>query len=200
MSGSITDITARKQVEALLQEAYDDLETRVQERTAELKQTNEHLKSEIEERQRAEAALHDSIATNRALLNAIPDWMFRINSAGEFVNYKAAKNTELPLPTSEFLGKALSEVFPEAISQPLQAGIQRALTTHEVQIVEYQLVLNQQTLDYEARLAVSTEQEVVAIIRDITERKRAEQDIRHALAKERELSELKSRFVTMTSP
>lgn len=38
-----------------------------------------------------------------------------------------------------------------------------------------------------------------AIARDITKRKQAEEEIRSALAKEKELGELKSRFVTMTS-
>ena len=52
---------------------------------------------------------------------------------------------------------------------------------------------------YEARIALSTENEVMIIVRDITKRKQVEQEIRHALEKEKELNELKSRFVTMTS-
>src|SRR5690606_25235914 len=35
--------------------------------------------------------------------------------------------------------------------------------------------------------------------RDITERKKAEEDIRHALEKEKELRDLKSRFIVMAS-
>jgi signal transduction histidine kinase len=59
--------------------------------------------------------------------------------------------------------------------------------------------VNNNLLNYEARIAVSAEDEVMAIIRDITDRKRAEEDIRKALDKQQELSELKSRFVTMSS-
>jgi PAS domain S-box-containing protein len=40
---------------------------------------------------------------------------------------------------------------------------------------------------------------LVGVVRDITKRKRAEEDIQHALEKEKELNELKSKFVTMTS-
>jgi signal transduction histidine kinase len=61
------------------------------------------------------------------------------------------------------------------------------------------LLLNNNQHDYEARIVVSAEDEVMAIVRDITDRKQAEADIRNALAKEKELSELKSRFVSMTS-
>lgn len=102
--GSVEDITERKR-------ASEELELRVEERTVELRKANEQLRSEIVERQRAEEALRSSLATNRALINAIPDLMFRISSDGVFVNFKAAKNDNLLLPSSEFLGKHLIEVF-----------------------------------------------------------------------------------------
>lgn len=193
------DISDRKQVEAALQQAHNELEVRVQQRTAELKQSNEQLRSEIAERQRAEAALHSSISTNRALINAMPDWMFRFNADGVFVNYKDAPNSKLPIPHAEFLGKPLHEVFSPETAQPLMRCIQEALAGHEMQLCEYQLERDGSILVFEARLAVSAENEVMAVIRDITERKRSEDDIRNALTKERELNELKSRFVAMTS-
>ena len=151
------------------------------------------------QRKRTEEALRSSVATNRALLNAIPDWMFRINKGGIFVNFKAAKESNLPLPTSTFLGKKLNEVLPAEVAQPFMDSVERALQTGDIQIFEYQLLLNNDQHDYEARLIVSAEDEVMAIVRDITERKRAEANIRHALEKEKQLNELKSRFVAMTS-
>lgn len=193
------DISDRKQVEAALQQAHNELEARVHQRTAELKQSNEQLRSEIVERQRAEAALQSSVATNRALINAMPDWMFRFSDEGIFVNYKDAPNTTLPLPSPEFLGKSLQEVLPQETAQPFMSCIQKALATHEMQLFEYQLDHESSPLVFEARIAISAENEVMAVIRDITERKRSEEDIRNALNQERELNELKSRFVAMTS-
>lgn len=157
------------------------------------------ISTDISERKRAENALNSSLATNRALLDAIPDSMFRISFQGIFVNFKAVKNTPLPLPTQNFLGKSLYEVFPEAVANPMMDCVQLALTTKNMQILEYQLLLDDKLLEYEARIAVSAEKEVMAIIRDITERKRVETDIRNSLEKEKELGELKSRFVTMAS-
>ncbi len=52
--GTFEDITSRKQAEIDLQQAHDELETRVEERTAELRKINEQLRDEIIERQRAE--------------------------------------------------------------------------------------------------------------------------------------------------
>lgn len=157
------------------------------------------ISTDITERKQAEEALRSSMATNRALLNAIPDLLFRINREGIFVNFKAAKDKNLLMPQGEFLGKHLNEVFPTELAQLFINCLERALQTDEVQILEYQMQVDKQVLDYEVRIAVSSENEVMAIVRDITERKRVEQDIRHSLEKEKELSLLKSRFITTTS-
>ena len=51
------DVTERKQAELALQRAHDELEKRVQERTDELRQTNQQLQDEILERERMEEQL-----------------------------------------------------------------------------------------------------------------------------------------------
>lgn len=154
---------------------------------------------DITARRQAQLALHSSLATNRALINAIPDLMFRLTQEGVYVNFKAPKDSDLLLPPDRFLGKNVYEVMPLEIAEPTMHYIKQALSTSEVQVFEYQLQLDGILHDYEARIVVSAENEVMAIIRDITERKRAEADVHYALAKEKELGELKSRFVTMTS-
>ena len=125
--------------------------------------------------------------------------MFRINGDGTFVNYKASLEEELAIAPNQFLGRRVDEVLPPEVAQPTMYYIQQALTTGELQIFEYQLYFEDEVRDYEARLVVSAENEVMAIVRNITDRKQAEAEMHHTLAKEKELSELKSRFVTMTS-
>ena len=157
-----------------------------------------HIGSLLRRRQ-AEDALRSSHATNRALLIAIPDWMFRIKSNGTIVNFHDPKLYPLPLPTTDFIGKCLSDVLSADVADLLMTCIQQALHTNEVQIIEYQLQLDNRLIDYEARIAVSSSEEVMTIIRDITERKQAEAEIRNALEREKELNELKSRFVSVAS-
>ena len=71
IGGIATDITARKQMEHLLQKTNDELEQRVRERTAELKRVNANLQAEVAERRERERQLSktaaDLVTSNRAL-------------------------------------------------------------------------------------------------------------------------------------
>ncbi len=58
--GTYEDITERKRAEQELQKAHDELEKRVEERTAQLLKANRQLESEIAERKRKEEMLHES--------------------------------------------------------------------------------------------------------------------------------------------
>ncbi|MBD2596433.1 PAS domain S-box protein [Nostoc spongiaeforme FACHB-130] len=60
MVGSHTDITERKQAEETLSKILTQLETKVEERTAELKKINKSLEAEITKRKQIEKALRDS--------------------------------------------------------------------------------------------------------------------------------------------
>ena len=150
-------------------------------------------------RKRAEDFLHASIATNRALINAMPDWMFRLSTDGRFINFAESTNSPLPLSSEVFIGRHLSEVLPSETADSLMNCISKTLETKEVQVTEYQIELSGRSTDYEARIICSADREVIAVIRDITERKKAEAAILEDLEKERDLNELKSQFVSMTS-
>ncbi|MEO0755436.1 MAG: ATP-binding protein [Cyanobacteria bacterium J06648_16] len=188
----LVDITDRKQAEDELQALHDALEAQVKERTVQYLEAAERLKQE-------EKALLASYGTNRALLNAIPDPMLRLDHRGQVVNFKEPRHHTLPLGLEAALHCNLSDIFPASVAAALQHSINQALATEEMQVVEFQLTESAALFEFEARLAVSAPNEVMAIIRDITERKRAEAEIRNALDRERELNEMKTRFVSMTS-
>lgn len=131
--------------------------------------------SEISECKQVEEALNNSMATNRALLEAMPDLMFRISGNGTFVNYKGAKETDLGIAPDQFLGKTLFEMFPLDIAHSAMQCVTQALSTGLVQSLEYKLTVRDKAKYYETRFATSAKDEVIAIIRDITRRKKAEE-------------------------
>lgn len=188
----LLEITSRKLAEETLKSLHSQLETEVKQRTQQFNEANDRLKQE-------EKALLASYATNRALLNAIPDPMFRIDCKGNFVNYKAPKHHTLPFEPEQCLHHNLLEILPLSAAKLMQHHIDQALTTEEIQILEFQMLKGETLLDFEARIAISSPDEVMVIVRDITERKKSEADIRNALKSERDLNEMKTRFVSMTS-
>lgn len=134
--------------------------------------------ADITEHRRAEEELRRSEAKTRALLHAIPDMMFRIHRDGTYLDFKAAKDLEPLFPPEAFLGKKIEEIMPVAIAQQSHYHIDRALASGEMQIFEYALEVGGQMRHYEARLVVGGREEILAIIRDITERKRVEEALR----------------------
>ncbi|MCA1993577.1 MAG: HAMP domain-containing histidine kinase, partial [Coleofasciculus sp. S288] len=99
----------------------------------------------------------------------------------------------------EFLGKNLEEILPTVVAQELLHSAKQARQTGELQVLEYQWPWQGNTSYWEVRLAFSEQNEVVAIVRDITARKQAENELHETLKKETELNELKSRFISMAS-
>lgn len=133
------------------------------------------INQELAERKRAEEALRESEARNRALLNAIPDIMFRLNREGIYLDFRAEKENDLLLPPATIIGASIYDtpMPPEVIAQFL-ALIDRALETGQTQSMEYSLVLPQGRQTFEARLVASGKDEVVIIVRNITVRKESE--------------------------
>ena len=145
---------------------------------------------DISERRRAEEAVIKSAAMNEALLNAIPDSMFSFTRKGEWINYKPAKEKELHFAPEQLIGKQVDEVLPPEVAQSIRGCILQAFASGELQETEYGLPQENGTMaDWEARFAVSGENEVVAIVRNITERKQAELALRRSEARFRAIFE-----------
>ncbi len=84
------ELRERKRVEKKLRQTRNDLEIRVQERTAELVQANVQLQQEIKERQQAEAAVQESERRLSTLINNLPGYVYRVvndrNYTPEFIS------------------------------------------------------------------------------------------------------------------
>ena len=136
-------------------------------------------------RQQAEFDHYQSETRYRAMLDASPDLMFLLSKDGTYLDCKG--NSSTPIPREEIIGRTIVEILPEAIAKLCMDTIRKAAETGELQTCEYQLEIPIGLRDYEARIVVSGNDEVLASVQDVTERKQAEAAIRQSEARNRAL-------------
>ena len=127
------------------------------------------------ERRQAEAALIQSEAKSRALLEALPDCMLRIGADGiyrEVVTNKPEINL-LP-PTPDPVGLSIEDTLPSDFVKRHKHYRDRVLLTGELQVYEQQVQMGDRLQYEEVRMVKSGEDEILIMIRDISEQKRLE--------------------------
>lgn len=129
-----------------------------------------------------------------ALLAALPDMVFRIARDGTFLDFLAPKDSTI-LPADRIIGSTLSDLplLPQALEQALQT-IERTLETGEMQYFNYTLPDRQGKRHFEARFAAGGRDEVVAIVRDMTDSCRAQQELTRHLRREQMIARISQGF------
>jgi PAS domain S-box-containing protein len=125
----------------------------------------------------AEAALEESQSTVGALLTGTPDMVFRMNADATFLDFLPASNLDPLVPPGEFIGKRAADVLPVDVAEQVKRKIELALRTDELQELEYDLTTERGLESFEARIAPIGGDEVLAIVRDVTARRRAQDDL-----------------------
>lgn len=137
------------------------------------------IQQELAERILAEEELRYSEARNQALLDAIPDLVIQITRDGRYLNGKGSDSWDLKAVFGVEIGKNITDLLPPDIADLMLSHINQTLQTGQMQIFEFQLKLPYGVQDYESRMVVNGADEVIGIIRNITDRKRAEQKVIH---------------------
>lgn len=135
------------------------------------------ISRDITKRKRAEDALKESEAKNRAILNAIPDLMFIQDRKGTFLDYHVSNGADLYIPPENFLGKRAQEVFPAEFATKINSLIEKVIQKGDIQIFEYPLSFKNEHRFFEARIVPYDEHKVLSIIREITDRKKVEAEL-----------------------
>lgn len=168
-----------------LADAFNSMTSQLRELIANLEQQAENLRQ--------------SESKNRALLDAIPDLMWRLRKDGILIDYQVTRESYSPPFTLNLLGKTITEILPPKVARKFLACVEKTVKSNNVEILEYELLIKEQRQYFEARMVVSGNNEVLAIIRDITQNKLAQQELTKAKEAAETANIAKSRFLANMS-
>jgi PAS domain S-box-containing protein len=164
--------------------------------TAELLQTNGALEQRIRERT---AALAESEARHRSILQALPDVYFLLEPDGTIVDYHAKHVSGLEVPPVALLGRRMQDVLPPEAGSRVMAAIQKTLETQELVTLEYALPVGGAERWYEARLLPVLARRIIAIARDVSESRHAYEALARTNEALRRSNEELEQFATLAS-
>lgn len=215
--GTVENISHRKEAEAALQRANEELEQRVARRTAALTESNKRLLAEIRERHRVEEALRASEAELRALFAAMTDVITVFDNDGCYLNMVATNSQLLYNPNQERIGNTVYNILPPYQASLFMRHIQQALNTRRPVRLEYSLPVGdwsehteasgktaldnfENTAWYAAIISPMPGNRVIWVARNITEKRQADIALQKAEEKYRSIFENSAEGIFQASP
>jgi len=125
---------------------------------------------DITDRKQAEEILRQSEATNQALIRAIPDLMIRMHRDGTYLAVYPSNTVKLLHPEKMRPGITIFEMLPEEVANERMCYVEQVLEDGQVRTYEFQLMVEDDLRYEEARIVPCGPDEVLVIIRDISDR------------------------------
>jgi PAS domain S-box-containing protein len=135
---------------------------------------------DITERRNAEESLRQSEATNRALIESIPDLLIRMKGDGTYLDILSSERLSVHDQIRFRVGTNVYDSLPAEYAKLRMTHVRKALESQTMEVYEQRLIVDDVVQDEEVRVIVIGDDEVLIIVRDITKRKQAEEALRIA--------------------
>ncbi|MDD9302840.1 MAG: PAS domain-containing protein [Desulfobacter sp.] len=115
-----------------------------------------------------------------ALMQAVPDLVFLLGLDGRYIDIFSAAEEDLFLPREDLIGKTVMEVLPPPIGQDCMSAISKLRSTNDVNSFSYELLIDKKSRWFEGRVALCGKDTVIVLVRDFTDQRIAENELRNA--------------------
>lgn len=122
--------------------------------------------------------LHTANAQMRAIFQAIPDLLFRVDEKGTILDFQSGTTGDLLIPRGELIGKRIQNIPVKPLAGQFSRAIEQVLSQRQLVNLEYALTLKGTQFYYEARFVPLPENQIVVIVQNITGRKRSEEQLK----------------------
>ena len=134
--------------------------------------------TDVTARKKADEALREVQTRHQAMLLAVPDLMFVLDKDGVYVDYHAQDSAVFLTSPAQFLGRNVREIFPPEVAARMARCLEDVVRSGEPSTMEYDLPIDGLITHWEARVVPCDTDKVLSIVRDVTDRKRAEHEAR----------------------
>jgi two-component system sensor histidine kinase/response regulator len=168
---------------------------------------------DVSEHVRKEEEIWQTTAELRAIFQALPDLFLRLDTTGCIVDYRGPQPSGFLGAAQDLPGKRIQDLVPAEAGSHIAKAISRVRKSGSMVAIEFSLPAKGVETFFEARLIPLHWKEIIVILRDITERTRAERrvhqyaeevqeknaELASALTTAREATMLKGRFLANMS-
>jgi len=130
---------------------------------------------DITDTKHSEEQLRQTLNELASIFRALPDIYFRMKADGTILDYKAGHEAELYVAPEYFLNKKIQAVLPVQAGKIFAKALEDIAKGQAQATIEYSLTTAEGTKRWEARLLPVEGKQVIAFIRDITERQKAQE-------------------------
>ncbi|NOQ68925.1 MAG: EAL domain-containing protein [Gammaproteobacteria bacterium] len=134
---------------------------------------------DITERKQADDLARQGKLVLDSVFQALPDLFFLMDADGTIRDYRAQRSSDLYVTEEAFLGKRMQDVLPPPLAAQFAENIGKVNAIGEMVVYEYAMELPHGLRQFESRLSqLHDSTQIISVVRDITERKQAEEQIR----------------------
>jgi PAS domain S-box-containing protein len=111
------------------------------------------------------------------ILDSFPDMFFIMDWNGTLLDFKPSKTSKHLMPPEKYLGKSIEEVLPAEVTDTVMVNLPEVLKSGTERMFEYPQMVGDEQRYFEVRLILLDDNEVLAAVRDVTEKVVEEEDL-----------------------